>query len=517
MKRLRDRLRIVGIGASGSAASPAAISSTGLLFRWTAGFSTLTTTTDGGGRTVVTQINDMVASAHLATTTAPESPVLMTDAQGRQFLRFNNAAWMAFTTAVAMDYKSVCLYFVGRMHRLYAGGSSIASMIYLNGYATHAHMNVAVSNTTPFLRMVNSNTAGTTGKGKLVAGSQMQVMVTRSTSAIKIWINENPLTITGAATAGTQASPGGLVGAASTSPASSTSGGFDLYEIAGYTSGYADADVTGTVPGDPTLGGNIGVLMDYYNISPITRSISIEGDSRSFGYAASLGGILNGNASVIPSGDCPAVQLAMSMAETDVRIVSIAATGNRVDDLVTQRDTSNNMVSSTGGYVSGWQNDIHFLVGTNDQAQATASGSPIWTTLPNTAARADEAMDRANGMIALINTTTTGYLQRGMRVYVSTEIARDTSADMLAIAQFQTRVSDPAFLTACDAHGGGTYPGLVVINRLDNWQVGGSDIFKLLADASDTTYYAGDKLHLTKEGTRQFALSIRAALGLTAA
>jgi hypothetical protein len=508
MKRLRTRGRDAGGGASSGSASPASITSTGLLFRWAADFSTLTTTTDGGGRTVVTQINDMVASAHLATTTAPESPVLMTDPQGRKFLRFNNAAWMAFTTATAMDYKAVCLYFVGRVHRLYAGGSSIASMIYLNGYTTHAHMNVAISQTTPFLRMVNSATSSATGRNKMVVGSQLQVLCTRSTTTIAARINGDQITITGAATAGTQGSPGGLVGAASTTPTASTSGGFDLYEIAGYTGIISDADVTA----------NCNTYMTYYNIAAITRSIALEGDSRTFGYAAAVGGITGGNASLIPSGNSLSTTLALLSSNNDVRIVSIAATGNRIDDLVTQRDQANNMVSSTGGYVSGWQNDIHFLVGTNDQAQATASGTPVWTTAINTAARADEAMDRATwGMIPYVNTTTTGLLQRGMRVYVSTEIARTTSADMVAIDQFRTRVSAGAFLTSVDAHVGGTYDGKVIVNQLDDWTDGGNTVFSTLADASDTAYYASDALHLTAEGTRQYALSIRSALGLTAA
>ena len=501
-----------GIGSRrnlGGGSAPAAITATGLTFRWNPNFSTLTTATDGGGRTVVTQINDMVAGAHLATTTAAESPVLMVDKQGRRFLRFNDKAWMAFTTAAAMDYKAVCLYFVGRMHRPPPGGSATQNILYLNGYVTFAHMNVATSDTTPFLRMVNGNTSNTAGRQKLVAGSQLQVLCTRSTTTIAVRVNENQIAVTGAATAGTQGTPGGLVGAASTTPAAATIGGFDMYEIAGYTGIISDADVTS----------NCNSYQSYFNIGNISRSITLEGDSRTFGWVSPGTAGSYGNGSLIPSGDCLAVQLAMNSADNNVRIVSNAATGNAISDLVTQRDLPNSLASNTGGFVTGWQNDWHYLIGTNDQAQLPAAGSPVWTTTESTVARANEAMDRANGMIALLNTVpgSVGYLQRGLRVYCSTEIARTTATDMVAIDQFRSRVTAGAFLTACDANVGGTYDGKLIINPLDAWTVSGSTIFSTLANAGNFTYYAPDSLHLSAAGTYQYALSIRGALGLTPA
>ena len=500
----------------GGGSPPAALSTTGLLFRHSSAFSAVTTTTDGGGRTVLTQMNDMIAAAHL-TSSGTEHPVLMTDRQGRPFWRFNSLAWASFVTASAINYQSNCLYFVGRMHRPSNLNSGVTNIIYLAGYATHAHMNVAPTNTTPFLRLVNGNTQNNVGREKAIAGSQLQVLVVRSNggsgSAISVGVNQDLLTISGFAAVGSGS--GGQIGAAA---GGANLGGFDLYEIAGYTSGFANTDINGTVPGDPVNGGNVGKLMAFYNIAPITRSIALEGDSRSFGYGNGATAADYGNGAVIPSGDCLAVQLAMNSSNNDVRIVSVAATGNRIDDLVTQRDTLRSIQNSTGGFVSGWQNDIHFLVGTNDQIQPLASGTPVWTTLPSTAARADEAMDRATwGMIPYINTTTTGLLQRGMRVYVSTEIAKNAAADMVALNQFRTRVSDPAFLTSCDAHAGGTYPGKVIVNALDAWTDGGSTVFSTQADAADTIYYNNDGLHLRAEGTRQYALSIRGALGLSAA
>lgn len=509
-----------GIGsrrAGGAVAAPAAISTTGLFTRFTSAFSTLTTTTDAQGRTVVTQMNDMIASAN-AVSSGTEHPVRMVDEQGRPFLRYNSLSWMAFVTASAINYQSNCIYFVGRMHRPSNLNSGITNVLYLTGYSTHAHMNVAPTNTTPFLRMVNGNTQNNTGREKMVAGSQMQVLVTRSNgssgSAISVGVNQDILTIGGFAAAGSGL--GGQIGAAN---GTGNLGGFDLYEVAVYTSGFSNTDINGTVPGDPVNGGNVGKLMAYYNIAPITRSISLEGDSRTFGYANGAAAADYGNNSVIPSGDCLAVQLAIYSAENDVRIVSIAATGNNTFDITSQRDTLRSMMNSTGGFVSGWQNDVHYLIGTNDQVQAIATGGPpAWTTIQSTTARGDEVMDRVPGVISYAYTAVTGCLQRGLRCYVSTEIACGaTVSPMAALDQLRTRVLDPAFLTSCFAGSGQLYDGQVIVNDLGGWTVSGSTIFRTATEALNTTYYNADKLHLKTAGTYQYALSIRGALGLTPA
>ena len=502
-----------GIGSrrnlgGGSAPVPAAIVSTGLYFRWNPEFSTLTTTTDAQGRTVVTQMNDMVGSAH-ATSSGTEHPVLMTDLQGRQFLRFNSLSWMTFVTAAAMNYKNIMLQFVGRMHRPSNLNSGITNLVYLNGYAgPHAHMNVAPNQTTPFLRIVNTATNTATNRNRAVAGSQLQLLTIRTRAAaptIMVRINEDTIvTPAGVIASAVQASAGGQIGALN---GAGNLGGFDMYEISGYNVDVGDADTTT----------NCDVYTTYYNIGAITRSIALEGDSRTFGYGNGATAADYGNNSVIPSGDCLAVQLAMNSSDNDTRIVSVAATGNTTLDITSQRDLGNSMMNSTGGFVSGWQNDVHYLIGTNDQKEALGASTPPWATVAYTTARGDEVMDRVPGVIAYANTVTTGCLQRGLTCYVSTEIARNDGGGMAALDQLRTRVLDPSFLVDCDADAGGTYPGKVIVNDLGNWTVSGSTIFRTAANANDTTYYNADKLHLKTAGTYQYALSIRGALGLTPA
>ena len=498
----------------GNSLTPAAIAATGLYFRWNPTFSALTTTTDAQSRTVVTQMNDMVGSAH-AISSGTEHPVLMTDLQGRRFLRFNSNSWMSFTTAAAMNYKSVMLHFVGRMHRPASFNSGITNIVYLNGYnggTPHAHLNVAPNQTTPFLRIVNTATSTATNRNRAVAGSQLQLLTIRSrTTAPNIQIRVNQDTIVapaGTITSAVQASAGGQIGALNSG---GNFGGFDLYEISGYN---VEVDSGG---GTTTLDANCAAYTSYYNIGAFTRSIALEGDSRTYGYSGPLQTDYGNNAQC-PSGDCLAVQLAMNSSDNDVRIVSVAATGNVTADIATQRDLGNSMMNSTGGFVSGWQNDVHYLIGTNDQKETIGTGGPpVWATTEYTTARGDEVMDRVPGVISYAYTATVGCLQRGLRCYVSTEISRNDSGTMGALDELRTRVLDPAFLVSCFADAGNTYTGKVIVNDLGGWTVSGSTIFRTAANANNTTYYNTDKLHLKAEGTRQYALSIRAALGLTAA
>ena len=504
----------LGLGGGGVPAVPAAIASTGLYFRWNPAFSTLTTTTDAQGRTVVTQMNDMVGSAN-ATSSGTEHPVLMTDNQGRRFLRFNSLSWMSFTTAAAMNYKSIMLQFVGRMHRPSNLNGGITNIVYLNGFAgPHAHLNVAPNATTPFLRIVNAATATATTRERAVAGSQLQLLTIRSrTTAPNIQVRVNKDTVVapaGTITSAVQGVAGGQIVALN---GAGNLGGFDLYEIAGYN---VEVDAGG---GNATLDANCDAYMAYYNIANSTRSITLEGNSRTFGYGNGPAAADYGNNSVIPSGDCLAVQLAMNSADNDVRIVSVAATGNATLDITTQRDFANSMMSSTGGYVAAWQNDVHYLIGTNDQSAALGTSTPAWTTAAFSTARGDEIMDRTPGVIAYAYTVAglAGCLQRGLRCYVSTEIARNDTGGMAAIDELRTRVLDPAFLASCFADAGNTYDGQVIVNDLGGWTVAGATVFRTAANANNTTYYNNDKLHLRTEGTRQYALSIRGALGLTPA
>jgi len=494
--------------ASAAVAVPAAIAATGLYFRWNPTFSTLTTTTDGQGRTVVTQMNDMVGSAN-AVSSGTEHPVLMTDKQGRKFLRFNSLSWMKFVTASAMNYKNVMIQFVGRLHRPSNLNSGVTNILYLNGFATNAHMNVSPNQTTPFLKIVTAATNTATNRERAIAGSQLQLLTVRSRVAaptIMVRINKDTIvTPAGTITSAVQASAGGQIGAFN---GGGNLGGFDMYEISGYN---VDVDDTNT-------NANCDAYKSYYNIAEITRSIALEGDSRTFGYGNGATAADYGNNSVIPSGDCLAVQLAMNSSDNNVRIVSIAATGNNTYDIASQRDLANSMLSNTGGYVAAWQNDVHYLIGTNDQKEAIGTGGPpVWATTEYTTARGDEVMDRVPGVIAYAYTATTGALQRGLRCYVSTEIARNDAGGMAALDELRTRVLAPAFLASCFADAGNTYDGKVIVNDLGGWTVSGSTIFRTAANANDTTYYNNDKLHLRAEGTRQYALSIRGALGLAAA
>lgn len=105
---------------------------------------------------------------------------------------------------------------------------------------------------------------------------------------------------------------------------------------------------------------------------------------------------------------------------------------------------------------------------------------------------------------ALLNTASTGYLQRGFKVVAVTPTAISGDATgQSRIASYRAMLADAStdavvsqFLTDVQANSGQSYDGLVSVLPLSKVQYAASGtIFLDATDAADTTYYAGDGTH----------------------
>lgn len=476
-------MRRRGGGGPGGPA-PAALPATALLARWHAQFSGVT---ESDGK--VTQVNDLIGPAH-ATNGSGEGPLLMTDAAGRRFLRFNQTAWMAFITAAGLNSRALSCWFVGRHHQ--AVSTSFISMYGNTGAAT---LNASVSGSiAPFLRgHAASATAAASGKERLICGSQLQVLgVTSGTTAgggQRLFVNESHSGDLAQATSqvqdGTTIAIGGEIGRYAHIPgASGTWAAMDMYEMVLYGGKQSNADAAATS----------AALMAAYGIAPIIDAVTIEGDSIHAGFRNNPM-----NPGEIPSGSNIAMQMAPPPA---TRVVNVASSGSTGATLLTRRDAANSIHQSTSMLLSG-TNKLVVMVGRNDI-----------TTTPSTTAIGDAVLDAANsGTIALINTPAGGYLQRGYaRVLVGVNIAVGSNIE-IANNQIRTRLRAAQFLTDTLSGAGQSYEGKVGLVDYPAVVVSGSGtIFDTTADASDLGWYVTGFTHPNVAGTGKMAEAAGAAL-----
>lgn len=394
-----------------------------------------------------------------------QGPLALTDLLGRPFWRFEGAEFLDVPTSFVGNTRDITLFLIGRMHRVPAI-NSIFSLgnrgAGTNVYTANATMDVAqASNGAPALRCASKAATGDATNGKwMIAGSQLQLLGVCSrldaNGGMRFWINER------SAQVGQTSAAVNVAGAeiGRTAQTGATPGLFDLYELVVYNRGLTDAEANSVA----------SALVQHWGIAPLTDQIVLEGDSITQG----TGTVSSGNCSSMILSDpgrglCPA----------SYRVVNMGTSGAQVTNLVSRRD------AATGWpvYKLPGRNVVAFEIGRNDMASQSET-------------------QHYNNVVAYLNTSTTGVLQRGWDVRLVANIATGASLQT-KITAFRSLIRAASFATATGTGPGGAFEGKLSLIDTDQITQGGQTIFLDSADAADPTYYQGDSTHPTPLGAIQ--------------
>ncbi|QGP79988.1 SGNH/GDSL hydrolase family protein [Sphingobium sp. CAP-1] len=469
-------------------------------------------TLDGSSRLV--SLADMQGLAALAAISGTTAPKQMTDGLGRKFLRFNGAEAAAIANALVLNNRQFTAMLVGRAHHgrntlqflnprfaTYTSASvntrANSSIGYMRGTVT--------SSSAPFLQAGSpAGSTNATDAYKVVPGCQMQVMTvasrTTANGGTRLMIN-NDICDVAQQTTSVTGYIGAVVGAQAASadntetPVTSVNNTFDLYELILWSGELTNAQVVAAA----------AAAVSNYAIAQLESQLVLAGDSITDGIATSLATspAYCGNVASYLT-DPGAEQI-----PSNVRVINHGESGNQISHLVTKRDATNSVFGAK--YPGGaTKNIVAVQIGRNDMSQSLG--------------QQNSAMFYAS-LVALINTASTGYLQRGWKVVEVANIAGPTTAvttNVIAgedtiqkrieavrilVADTTNHVPNATFLTDCLAGTGQTYDGLLSVLHLYDVTVGGDTKFKTAADAQDTAsgYYDSDFTHLRAEGCQLMA------------
>ncbi len=420
-----------------------------------------------------------------ATNAAGSGPIVMTDARGRRFLRFdspvsadgpNGPNFLQVGTAFVASQRAISVFMIGRHHR---GVTTSFFSLGLNGATppntSGAILNTSVSNTgqSPFLRgssrAANAPVAG--NAARILTGAQLHLMgvASRSTAVAGpntgqlLFINNDYVQVDRAPTA--LSGSGAEIGRYAFAPGATDF--FDLYEMAVFTGELTDAQAQAVA----------ARLVANWQIPTIADQLVLEGDSITQGVFTGPAG------SGVIAGENLAMQLTRPGAElipASTRVINQGVSGNRVSNLVTRRDAGGVFSFPVAG-----RNIVAVQIGRND--------------LPSTTGAATYSQ-----IVALINTATTGYLQRGWEVAQAVNIAVSSSL-VTANTDLRTLLRAGTFLTDCNAGPAQSYAGRLRLVDLPLITVGNDTKFDTLADANDTAWFQGDATHPTRAATAALA------------
>lgn len=467
-------------------------------------FDSQAVSVDGSNR--LTNCPDLQGLANLFAVAGTTAPTLMTDALGRDFLRFNGAEAAGIANALTIaSNRSFMALMVGRLHH------ANAICHFLNprfaGY-TSPTVNTQANSSIGYLRAVTtSNSAAFLQTGgpaastnatdcyKVIPGAQLQVMAVASrltaSGGTRIYVNNDICDVAQQSTAVSNyvgGILGGTAGASNTEAlTASAASAFDLYELAIWTTGPNNTDANAIV----------AQAVSSYAITQLDSQLVLDGDSITYGANTTLSESPYRSKGLASRLSEPGAGLIPG----NVRVLNIAATGSVVSDLVTRRDATN-AVFSVGKYPGGAsRNVVAFQIGRNDMV-----------TTPGT------AVSHYANVVALISATTTGYLQRGWKVVAVGNIAGAASSIpgspsdgpitlQQRIEAFRAMLFSGTAIKATFANDtlsgpSQPYDGLVSVLPLHMVTVSGDTKFSTSTDAGDTAsgYYDSDSTHLRVAG-----------------
>ena len=455
--------------------------------------STVTTTTitvapaNVEAATLVTDIR----GNHNASNGALTGPILLTDGLGRKFLRFTNIPGnsangdgpngpnvLQIDSAFLPNNRAMAVFAMVRAHN---GG---AGALFILGGSTLAANGLGVtpnnSGNSPFIkygtRYANNVLDGDTTKMLVHSGVQAVGYVGRTTTGVAnspntgalLYHNTNRcrVTLPTSLTATTSCEIGDDGAAAY----------YDVYEMAIFTGQLTDAQADAIS----------AAMVANWSIPAITNQIILEGDSIT-------AGIKSVSSPTLGFGVISSVGLGMQLTEPGTplipatcRVINQGVSGDTVSNLVTRRDAAGSVYSASG-LLSGGRNIVAPHIGRNNWTGTTLSGT-----------------DTYNEIVALINTTTTGYLQRGFEVVQAINIANGGVEP--SWQQQRTLLRAAGFLTDTLSGTGQAFDGKVSRLELPLISVGGVTPFSTAADTSNATYWQpSDTTHPNRVGTALMA------------
>ncbi|MCE7798538.1 SGNH/GDSL hydrolase family protein [Sphingobium sufflavum] len=429
----------------------------------------------------VALVQDRMTLASLTGNSSSDAPLLAVDALERKYLNFRSGAYMLIANALAsLNSQAITVILVGRPHKCRAANFFYPRWRSDGTTANSARAGAMVlalptGGTACFLASGpgTSFSSAAVNKEKFVPGSQLQVMGmcsrTTANGGMRYGVNGDISTFSAAVqqTALT-GMMGGVVGA---TPAAAgavtqvTTTGFDLYEMMVYSGTLTDAQFDAAM----------AAATANWAIPAITRQLVLEGDSITDGVGdvqsdESLSAVLTRPGAEMVAGDC--------------RVINLATSGNMVSHLVTRRDGTISMFDQLLGSGEPARNLVAVQIGRNH-----------WPSQTGAQAYAE--------LVPLLNTTTTGYLQRGWSVAAVVNIA--PSAALIARCNEQRALMLSSLLTDTLSGPGQSFEGRVSLLRLDLAGVGGQTRFEDSADATNLTYYQNDTTHPSAAGTAAMA------------
>lgn len=403
-------------------------------------------------------------------------PLELTDALGRKFWRFEASEYLNIAAALeAVSSQALAVFLVGRFHRNKSsnpifglGNVALGTALNTNGVTFQAS---GASNAAPFIRTANrnANSFDTTPENGM-AGSQLQVtgFVSRNSGngGVRFYRNETTVTNSSALTVTSATSASGAGAEIGRYPqAPSTAGNwaeFDLYEMVIYKG------AAGAVLSNAEADAIAEALVDNWEIPALTDTLVVEGDSITQGWTG------------ITSGDCLSMTLTDPGEDGTVAgnwlVVNTGASGNTIANLVTRRDASNAWPNYK---ISGGRSVVACQIAANDYSGSDAA--TMYADICN-----------------LIDTTTTGYAQRGWEVCQAVNIATANAGNQTKVLALRTLLRD---LTTFRSDCGGLTAQQLRIADLPLITVGGATRFEDATDAGNTTYYDADGLHPSELGS----------------
>lgn len=419
-------------------------------------------------------------------------PIEMTDGLGRKFWRFNGTQWAWINnTLTGLANRQMTTMAVVRVHH------AATCQIVAPRFATYTNdtTNTAASTVFGMLKGVVTTNSGICVQGstpavngatdayKVIAGAQLHVAgVAQRTTANggnRSYVNNDTCDV-GQSTTSQTGYVGALLGAASAGAnnaatvSTGSANSFDLYEVAIWKGELSNAQAAAAA----------AALVSNYAIPQLDSQLLLDGDSITYGIATTLG---------TSPANCGGLATQLTdpgagLIPGNVRVVNLGTSGSVTSGVVTRRDTTNAM--STYVYPGGASKNVVVVqLGRNDCSESSG--------------KKNSATFYAD-MVAIFNTTTTGYLQRGWRgvcvaniactpTAVTTNVSpagentvqKRLEAFRLLIAVEATHLPQSQFLIDTLSDPGNTFDGLMSVLHLYDISQGGNKWFYDAVQASD--------------------------------